>query len=86
MLRKTLLAGAALALFATPALAFHCPTDAAAIDAGLAKVSLTDAQKAEITALKNKGMAEHALAVQSGNHDDPEKTMAEAMRKLLNDM
>ncbi|MDP2620880.1 MAG: hypothetical protein Q8P46_12020 [Hyphomicrobiales bacterium] len=82
MLRKTLLAGAALALFATPALAFHCPMDAAAIDAGLAKASLTDAQKAEITALKDKGMAEHS----SGNHDEAQKSLAEAMRKLLNDM
>ena len=82
MLRKTLLTGAALALFATPALAFHCPTDAAAIEAGLAKAAnLSDEQKAEITALKDKGMALHP-----GNHDEAQKILAEAMRKLLNEM
>ena len=83
MLRKTLLTAAALALFATPALAFHCPKDAGAIDAGLAKASnLSAAQKAEITALKDKGMAAHS----SGNHDEAQISLTEAMRKLLHDM
>lgn len=83
MLRSTLLAGAALALLASPALAFHCPKDAGAIDAGLAKASnLTAAQKAEIAALKDKGMAAHG----SGNHAEAEKTLAEAMRMLLTEM
>jgi hypothetical protein len=83
MLRSTLLAGAALMLFATPALAFHCPKDAGAIDAGLAKAaSLTDAEKAEITALKDKGMAAHS----AGDHAAAQVSLTEAMRKLLNDM
>jgi len=83
MIRKTLLAGAALALFATPALAHHCPLDAKAIDAGLVKAAnLTAAQKAEIMALRDKGMAEH----NAGNHAAAETTLAEAMRKLLNEM
>lgn len=83
MLRKTMLAGAALMLLATPALAHHCPKDAAAIEAGLAKAAkLTDAQKADITALKDKGMAAH----NSGDHAAAEATLAEAMRMLLNEM
>ena len=82
MLRKTLLAGAALMLAATPALAFHCPKDAKAIEAGLAKSSLGGAQKAEIAALKDQGMSLHG----AGKHDEGQKVLADAMRRLLTGM
>ncbi len=82
MLRYTMIAGAALMLAATPALAFHCPKDAKAIDAGLAKSSMSAAQKAQITALKDQGMGLHS----SGKHADAQKVLADAMRQLLTAM
>ncbi|HSM19839.1 MAG TPA: hypothetical protein VK844_05665 [Hyphomicrobiales bacterium] len=82
MLRSTLLAGAALMLFAAPALAAHCPKDAAAIEAALPKSSLSDAEKAEVTQLKEQGMAAH----NAGNHRESEALLADAMRRILNGM
>ena len=79
MIKKTVLAAVLLAFTAAPALATHCPKDAAAIEAALPKSKLSDADKAEITALKEKGMALH----KAGNHHDAEAALAEAMRKLL---
>lgn len=80
MIRKTLTAFAALALMATPALAAHCPQDAAAIEAALPNSSLSDAEKAEVEALKEQGMELHA----AGNHRESEAVLADAMRRLLN--
>ena len=79
MIKKTALAFALLAFSAVPALASHCPLDAKAIEAALAKSSLSDAKKAEIAALKDEGMALH----KAGNHHDSEATLAKAMRMLL---
>jgi hypothetical protein len=83
MIKKTALAAAFLALTAAPALAAHCPKDAAAIEAALAKATnLSDAQKAEITELKEQGMSQH----NAGDHRAAEATLAEAMRKILTEM
>ena len=82
MLKKTILATALVFFAATPALAHHCPKDAAAIDHALGTVSLDGGVKAEVTALRNKGMAEH----QAGDHAAAEATLAEAMRLLLNNL
>jgi hypothetical protein len=79
MIRTTLSALAVLALTAAPALAAHCPQDAAAIEHALPNSSLSDAEKAEVEELKTKGMAEH----EAGNHRESEALLAEAMRKLL---
>jgi len=79
MVRTTLTACAALMLLATPALAAHCPMDAAAIEHALPKSNLSDADKAEVEALKEQGMAAH----QAGNHRESEALLAQAMRKLL---
>jgi hypothetical protein len=79
MIRTTLSALAALALLATPALANHCPKDAAAIEHALPKSSLSDADKAEVEALKVKGMELHA----AGKHSESEAMLADAMRRLL---
>jgi|SRR5687767_10126554 hypothetical protein len=79
MTPRTVLVFAAAMAIATPALANHCPMDAAAIDAGLAKMTVSDQIKAEVTALKDEGMALHA----AGNHAESEAKLAEAMRKLL---
>ena len=79
MFRNTLSALAAFALLATPALAGHCPLDAAAIEHALTTTSLSDEEKAEVEALKTQGMEQH----EAGNHREAEPLMAEAMRKLL---
>ncbi len=78
-MRSTLLALLASAFLATPAFAHHCPLDAQAIDTYLAKASVGEKLKAEVVALKDKGMAEH----NAGDHAAAEATLAEAMRKLL---
>lgn len=80
MLKQTVLATALVLLAATPAFAFHCPKDAAAIDHALGAVSVGDDVKAQVTALKDKGLAEH----NSGDHGASQTTLAEAMRLLLN--
>ena len=79
MIRTSLLAIAALALLAAPALAAHCPKDAAAIEQALMTSSLGDAEKAEVEALKTQGMEQHA----AGNHREAEALLADAMRRLL---
>ena len=82
MLKKTVLATALVFLAVTPALAHHCPKDAAAIDHALSMVIVDDGVKAEVTALRDKGMAEH----KAGDHASSETTLAEAMRLLLNNI
>lgn len=82
MIRYTLLAGVALMLTASPALAAHCPRDARTIEADLAKSSLGAAEKAEITALKDKGMAAH----NSGSHREAQAILADAMHQLSDRM
>jgi hypothetical protein len=82
MLRNTVLATTLLFLAATPALAHHCPKDAAAIDHALSVVNVDDGVKAEVTTLRDKGMAEH----NAGDHAASEATLAEAMRLLLNSL
>jgi len=80
MHRTLITATAAFFLLAAPALAAHCPADAKAIDAGLSKSTLGDAEKAEISALKDQGLQLHG----SGDHSGAEKVLADAMRRLLN--
>jgi len=83
MIRKIALATALLGFLATPALAAHCPADARAIEAALAKATnLSDAQKAEITAQKDEGQALHTARDQRPF----EAKMAEAMRMILLEM
>ncbi len=80
MTKKLALVAATLLLTASPAFAHHCPKDAAAIDHALGVVSVSDEVKAQVTALKDKGMTEH----KAGDHAAAETTLAEAMRLLLN--
>lgn len=79
MTRLGLLAGAAALLIATPAFAFHCPRDAAAIDHALGVLAVSDEVKADAQALRDQGVAQH----EAGNHEDAQTTLAEAMRLLL---
>ena len=77
--RSLVLATLLMSLAAAPAFANHCPKDAAAIDAYLSKAKVSDTLKAEVMALRDKGMALH----DAGKHEEAEAVLAEAMRKLL---
>ena len=68
--------------FSSAAFAFHCPADAKAIDAGLAKASLSSDMKSEILKLRAKGMEQHS----AGDHKGAVDTLSKAMRMLLNSM
>ena len=80
MHRTVITATAAFFLLAAPALAGHCPKDGKAIDAGLSMSTLGDAEKAEISTMKDQGLQLHG----SGDHRGSEKVLADAMRRLLN--
>jgi hypothetical protein len=62
------------------ALAGQCPSMAAAIDAKLASVSVSDDVKAQIMDLRDRGMAAH----EAGNHSESEALLAEAQALLPN--
>jgi len=81
-MRRTLLAAAMLTLFATPALAYHCPADIAAIDNALPKVSLSAEQKAQVERLRDEGEELH----NAGSHGEAVNKLAEAMRIILNNL
>lgn len=79
MLKRTMLTAAMLTLMAGPALAFHCPKDAAAIDHGLANMTVSDDVKSQVTALRDKGLEQH----KAGDHQAATGELAEGMRVLL---
>jgi len=79
MIRTTMLAVATFAFLATPALAGHCPKDARAIDAGLAKSSASADEKKKISVHRDEGMKLHS----GGKHRQSEAKLDEAMRMLL---
>ena len=68
--------------FSSAAFAFHCPADAKAIDAGLAKVNLSEDKKSEIMKLRDKGLEQHGTV----DHKGAVGTLSKAMRLLLNSM
>jgi hypothetical protein len=68
--------------FSSAAFAFHCPADAKAIDAGLAKANLSDDKKSEIMKLRDQGLEQHG----TGDHKGAVNTLSKAMRLLLNIM
>ncbi len=71
---KLILPLAAAILFATPAFAFQCPGDMAKIDAALEAASLSEADLAEVTALRATGEEQHA----AGSHAQSVETLARA--------
>jgi len=75
---KKLTTAAALALFAGPALAFHCPADMAKIDEALKTAQLSEADMARVNELRAKGEAEH----KAGQHQASVDDLAEAMKIL----
>jgi hypothetical protein len=79
MKTRLLILAAALALFAAPAFAMHCPMDMAEIDAALAKnPTLMADQLAEVKKLRADGEAFH----KAGKHQESVDTLAKA-KKIL---
>ncbi len=81
MFARTAATATVLVLLSAPAYAFNCPLNVKAIDAGLAKISLAAATKAEVTALRDAGNALHA----AGKHKESVAKLDAAMRLILND-
>ena len=75
---KHLLIVAALGLTAAPAFAGQCPADMSKIDAAMESASLSDADMAEVQALRAQGEAEH----DAGNHAASVETLAKAKQIL----
>ena len=82
MILRSLICAAALMTFSIPALAFHCPADIEAIEHALTKAKLSAKQREEVELLRNEGEAQH----NAGNHAEAVKTLAEAMRIILNSL
>ncbi len=88
MITRTIAVAAALMLFAAPANAFYCPKTGKAIDHAVSKnwkangPQLSNAQKASVEKLRDKGMALHG----SGDHTGAVKSLAGATRIILNGM
>jgi hypothetical protein len=75
-MKRLFLAAALLA--ASPALAFQCPADMAAIDAALASATLSAEDLARVQELRAEGERLHA----AGDHQASVDTLAEAKRLL----
>ena len=82
MISRSLIGATALLVFSAPALAFHCPADIKAIDNALPKANLSAKQKEEVKLLRDEGEAQH----NAGDHAASVKTLAEAMRIILNNL
>ena len=80
--RSLIVAAAALAVSSmawSPAQAYYCPKNVKAIDAALAKGSVSSAMKSKVQGLRDKGLAQH----KGGDHTAAVKSLAEAMRILV---
>lgn len=78
MSRATLLLTAMLLASSTPALAFHCPQDMAAIDAAMPSAQLSDVDREKVVALRKEGEQLH----DAGKHADSIKVLGQA-KKIL---
>ncbi|TCT06421.1 hypothetical protein EDC22_1113 [Tepidamorphus gemmatus] len=67
-----------LALTVAPAMAFQCPADIAKINQALQTTSLSDAEKAQVIALRDQGQALH----DAGQHQQSVDTLAQAKQML----
>lgn len=67
-----------LAFTLTSAMAFQCPADIAKIDQALQTTNLSEAEKAEVVALRDQGQALH----DAGQHQQSVDTLAQAKQML----
>jgi hypothetical protein len=77
-LSKPVIVVAVLALFATPAFAFHCPADMKKIDAAMASANLPEAAMARVKQLRMEGEELH----KAGKHQESLDKLGEAMKML----
>ncbi len=82
MVGRSLIAAAVVVAFATPALAFNCPVNVKAIDAGLSKANLSAALKADVRKLRDEGSAQHS----GGKHTEAMVSLSKAMQIILNNL
>ena len=75
---RATLAFALLLAVASPAYAFHCPADMAAIDAALPTATLSEADLAKVKDLRAKGEEFH----NAGQHQESVDALAEAKTLL----
>jgi hypothetical protein len=76
---RTLIAAAVCLALSSPAFAFQCPTDMAAIDAALAEnPDLSSEEMAKVKELRAKGDELH----RAGDHQESIETLAEAKEIL----
>jgi hypothetical protein len=73
-LRRALLAGGILLGLATPAFAFQCPADMAAIDEALQTAALSEEQTQRVQELRAEGERLH----EEGRHQESVDTLAQA--------
>lgn len=78
MIKKIVSAAALVFVLTSPAGAFHCPKDMAAIDAALPSASLSEADMAKVKELRAKGEELH----NAGKHKESVEVLGEA-KKLL---
>lgn len=77
-LAKPLLVAAAVALSATPALAFHCPSDMKKIDAAMPAAQLSQEQLSKVETLRREGEELH----KAGKHQEAVDKLGQAMKIL----
>ncbi|WP_353645095.1 hypothetical protein [Mesorhizobium sp. WSM2239] len=75
---KTLLASIFVLALACPSFANQCPSLVKQIDEKLQSAQLSDADKAKVTELRNKGEEQHA----AGDHAASEASLNEALAML----
>ena len=77
-MKRSLALAAATMLASGLAYAGHCPKDVVAIDAAMKTAKLSDADKKEVQALRDKGDAAH----KAGKHGEALESLHKAMDKL----
>lgn len=77
-MKRTILAIALAFGLTAPAVASQCPQDMAAIDKAMQSAKLSDAKKAEVMELRQKGEEQH----KAGEHAASVKTLGEAKQIL----
>ena len=77
-MKKLLIAAAMTMALATPAFAHQCPALMAKIDEAMKTAAVDDATKAQVTALYDKGKAEH----EAGDHDASVTDLNAALKLL----
>ena len=77
-IRRLLIPAALFAALSTPALAFQCPADMAAIDQALQTAQITEEQRAQVQQLRAEGERLH----NEGQHQQSMATLAQAKQIL----